>query len=197
MKILAGRLKNQTIDNVSSTSRKNELRPSEAVVKKSLFETLKPGFYDCSFLDLFSGTGAVGIEAFSRGASFVGFVEINKNFYLALLKKIKAFSIPSLLLLGNCFYKLKVFKKREITFDYIFLDPPYKFAEYQKIITQIINLSILKKNGIIVVERHYKSKFLSNDFLLTFAIEIIKEKKIGSTVLSYIKEIDHEKDSSS
>jgi len=132
------------------------------------------------FLDLFAGTGAVALEALSRGAQKAVAVDIlpsliyknteNLNFQ----QKIKIFK-------KDVFKSLSYFERQKDKFDIIFLDPPYKFEFIESCIRRITDADILVNNGLLVVE-HYKFKSLQETYN---NFSLIQSKKYGETVLSF------------
>lgn len=153
-------------------------RPTEDRVKENVFNILGQMFYDSKVIDLFSGTGQIGIEFLSRGAEKVIFVEREKN----VLKVLKEN-------LAKASYKAKILEKDVLValdsidgrFDYIYMDPPYDDeALYYKVAEKIYNLNLLEEDGVLVVEERTESQ---HDFSEYF--EPIKNKKYGSTTIQF------------
>jgi 16S rRNA (guanine966-N2)-methyltransferase len=142
VKILAGRFKGIPI----KMSNKMPYRPTKSRVRKSIFDKLVP-FHYTSVLDLFSGSGIMGLEASSRGASFVTFVEKHGK-SLSLMKE------NSLKFNGveYSFIKMDVFSflKKTGSFDLIFADPPYGRFDLKILIETIYEC--LNKNGKLILE---------------------------------------------
>lgn len=131
------------------------LRPTPAKVRGALFNILADSIPGASFLDLYAGTGAIGIEAFSRGATSVTFVEqaqrhlqyLKKNIVLCDLKDQSTVFSTS----------VDVFLKRQIgPFDLIFIDPPYKSGEFEKILPSLKEGDMIAENGRLVIEHFHK-----------------------------------------
>jgi len=177
MRIISGKFKGKKILEPNDLN----TRPLKDLTKESIFNIIKHSnkftinLENSEILDLFSGTGSFGIECISRGAKFVTFVEnyegilpiLKKN--LANLKSASNYSIIEKNIFNNL--NLKEFKKQ---FDIIFLDPPYKEKELNKLLSFLINEKILNQNGIIVIHRHKKQiDSLPNQ------INILEEKKYG------------------
>jgi 16S rRNA (guanine966-N2)-methyltransferase len=177
MRIISGKFKGKKILEPNDLN----TRPLKDLTKESIFNVIKHSnkftinLENSEILDLFSGTGSFGIECISRGAKFVTFVEnyegilpiLKKN--LANLKSASNYSIIEKNIFNNL--NLKEFKKQ---FDIIFLDPPYKEKELNKLLSFLINEKILNQNGIIVIHRHKKQiDSLPNQ------INILEEKKYG------------------
>ena len=142
MQILAGRFKGLTI----KTSPRMPYRPTKSRVRKSLFDKLVPFTYE-SVLDLFSGSGIMGLEASSRGATSVTFVEKHGK-SLSLMKE------NSLKFRGAAFSFIKTdvfsFLKKDRFFDLIFADPPYGRFDLESLSESI--LEHLNKNGKFILE---------------------------------------------
>lgn len=155
-------------------------RPTADRIKESLFNIIAPYLYDSSFLDLFSGTGAIGIEALSRGAKDATFVDfdnyaikiINENISLARLKEKATVYNTSVL---DALDKLKINNKQ---FDIIFLDPPYDKDLLLPALRKIEYNNILKKDGFIICEQHINEKELILDKLYTYRTKEYKITKM-------------------
>lgn len=124
-------------------------------------------------LDLFSGSGSMGLEALSRGYDFAYFNDINKKAYLTTLDNIKSLGYQNNTNVTNLDYKLALNNYR-IKFDLIFLDPPYKLDCCNEIIFDIENKDLLTPDGLIVCE--VDSNTIINE---TDNFEICKEREYG------------------
>ena len=163
-------------------------RPLKDLTKESIFNILKHSnkfkinLEKAIVLDLFSGVGSFGIECLSRKVKRVFFVENYKN-VLPILKK----NLFNLKLMTNFeviekdVYNDDIFNNLNTKFDIIFLDPPYKDKHLERILINIKNSKILKKNGILILHRHKKEK---EDFSSNF--KIIEEKKYGISKIFFI-----------
>jgi len=165
----------------------DSVRPTSDRVKEAVFSTLGLGVQDSHFLDMFSGSGAIGIEAMSRGAAHTVFVEeclahadiIKRN--LAHVSK----AIPEgsyKLFRENALDALRILKSLNLCFDIIFLDPPYKTGLWEPVLRDIYEMKLLSASGIIVLEMGKDEK--EPDL---FHFNIIKRKVYGTTVVYYIK----------
>ncbi|MDI6604667.1 MAG: 16S rRNA (guanine(966)-N(2))-methyltransferase RsmD [Thermoanaerobacteraceae bacterium] len=167
-----------------------EVRPTADMVKEALFNIIGQDVIDCIFLDLFAGTGSVGIEALSRGASFCYFVEKVYNNIKYIKKNI---SLSNLTDKGQIIHKdaneaLIIFNKAGIKFDIIYIDPPYYKNLYEKPLIYISKSKILKDNGYIIVE-HHKADILKDRY---DNLERIRIKSYSETCLSFYKEVTYE-----
>lgn len=177
MRIISGTFKSKKIFEPKDSS----TRPLKDLTKESIFNIivhsnkLKVDIKNSYVLDLFSGVGSFGIECISREAKHVTFIEnyrgvlpvLKKN--LLSLKVDQKYKIVEQNILDGINLKNLINK-----FDIIFLDPPYKEKNLQKILDNISNEKLLKTNGIIIIHRHKKSENqLSKNF------KVIEEKKYG------------------
>ena len=156
-------------------------RPLKDLTKESIFNIIEHSnkfsidLKNSDVLDLFSGTGSFGIECLSRGTKHVFFVEYYKEILPILKKNLSNLKLSNnyKIVEKNIFSSLNynIFKK---SFDIIFLDPPYKENDLNKLIRTLINEKFLKENGILIIHRHknHKDIFSKN-------IKIIEEKKYG------------------
>ena len=136
---------------------------------------IAPYLYDCEFLDLFAGSGGIGIEALSRGAKEAVFVEknpkamecIKENLKFTRLEK-KGITLTKDVL--NALYQLEGDK----VFDYIFMDPPYNHELEKSVLTYLAESSLLAEEGIIIVEASKETDF---DYAEDLGYNIIKEKE--------------------
>ena len=178
MRIIGGSLKGKKIllpiDNLT--------RPLRDLVKESIFNVLEHSnkfsfsLLHSNILDLFSGSGSFGIEAISRGAKKVTFLENHNLAYKILEKNIINLSCQkSAKILNKCSYQfLENLSNNEIKFDLIFLDPPYREKRINELINHIINKKILSDNGIIILHRHKK-----DNVKLTSEFNLIDERIYG------------------
>ena len=146
MNVISGNIRGLKLD----SDKNPDLRPTKDRIKKSLFDILRFEIKDKSFLDLFGGTGQIGIEAFSQGAAKVTIVELDKNNVSLIKKNISKIKISNNIVLVNE-DAVKFLDFCNDSFDIIFLDPPYKQIDLLKnSIEKILNLTFLPK--IIAVE---------------------------------------------
>ena len=143
MRVIAGtakRLQLKTLDGIDT-------RPTTDRIKETLFNMLNPYIYDCTFLDLFAGSGGIGIEALSRGAREAVFVERNPKAMACVKDNLKFTKLSHKAMtmttdVMTALYKLEGEKK----FDYIFMDPPYN-QELEKTVLKYLSESDLLAEG--------------------------------------------------
>ncbi len=171
MRVIAGsarRIQLKTLDGM-------ETRPTTDRIKETLFNMLAPYLYDSVFLDLFAGSGGIGIEALSRGAMEAVFVEknpkamqcIKENLERTHLKR-KGMTMSVDVL--TALYKLEGEKQ----FDYIFMDPPYGQDLERKVLSYLSGSELLSFDGVIIVEA---AKDTSFDYVEELGYSVIKVKE--------------------
>ena len=163
-------------------------RPLKDLTKESIFNILKHSnkfrvnLEGAIVLDLFSGVGSFGIECLSRKAKKVFFIENYKNVLTVLEKNLLNLKlINNFEIIEKDIYNDDVFNFLNYKFDIIFLDPPYKDKHLERILINIKNSKILKKNGILILHRHKKEKEISSS-----NFNIIEEKKYGISKIFFI-----------
>lgn len=155
-------------------------RPTMDRVKESLFGIIQNSIKNSVVLDLFAGSGALGIEALSNGASEAYFID--NNIELINIIKKNTLGINDNIHIMRSDYKnaLELFKNSKLKFDIIFLDPPYKLNLINDCLDKIVEYKLLSDNGIIVCE--YETENISNNKL-----NLIKDKKYGSKKIKIFK----------
>lgn len=185
MKITGGKLKNRKLLSPKGTA----TRPTLEKLRQTVFNIMQHQVEGAKILDLFSGSGAIGIEALSRGAFQATFIEKDPLAFRTLQENVKTLALlsSSILIKGDVFTYLKQLNKQKVSFDLIYADPPYfqkkKGKNDQKeIILFIDSSSLLAPGGLFFVEERYEkdSPLLS---LPLKQLQLCKERKIGSTLL--------------
>ena len=180
MKVISGFLKGRKIEgyNIEGT------RPTMDRVKESVFGMIQDYIKGSIVLDLFAGSGQLGIEAISNGAKLCYFIDNNTEVIKILNKNITNLKIKenSKILLSDWKKSLNDFANQNIKFDLIFIDPPYDYDVYEKILEKVSNLNLLNKDGLIILEHHnLKLKDKYNDLTL------YKQKKYGNKSVNIYK----------
>lgn len=190
MQVISGKLRGLKI----ITPEGEQTRPTLSRVKEAFFSSIQIDIVDTSFLDMFAGTGQMGIEALSRGAARVVFIDTNTTYLINdNLQKIKKDALDS-----NQSYKvlsIDITKKTSMesvgeTFDYIYIDPPQKseqIIDFSLLLDRIKKTNLIKINGTIILEQ--KTDKNQTEYL---GYNIIKHKIYGKTMLTYLMLIDQE-----
>ncbi|MEK7794561.1 MAG: 16S rRNA (guanine(966)-N(2))-methyltransferase RsmD [Candidatus Hydrogenedentota bacterium] len=150
MRIASGKFKNRRL----ATPPGSLVRPTGERARQALFNILGDRVVGARFLDLFAGTGAIGLEALSRGASQVVFVESDRQAEKTLKHNIGlcAAAATSAVHRLDITRVLPQFAQRERPFDIVFADPPYDFLEYRSLVDTMTGPQLLAENGIAVLE---------------------------------------------
>jgi 16S rRNA (guanine966-N2)-methyltransferase len=163
-------------------SRKKTLRPTTGRVREALFDIVRDRIRDSSFLDLYAGTGAMGIEALKQGASEVVFVETSKRSVKSIREAVHkcGFHDRAEVVAQKAVSYIEWAGANLLMFDIIFLDPPYHSDEIMMVLSTIDRTPLLKQDGIVVAE-HFSKKSLPEKF---DNLCKTKDYKYGDTVLT-------------
>lgn len=158
-----------------------EVRPLPAKLRGSLFNILQARVIDAFFLDGFAGTGSVGIEALSRGASRAVFIEQLPQAARIIQANLARCQAEDLGLVINQEFNRAVIElgKKGIKFDLIFLDPPYQLLEKRNPLKVIRKRGILKTDGLLVVRHHRFYSPSRQDFRL------LRQVNFGDDIFSF------------
>ena len=178
MRVLAGRYKSKLIRTINDPL----TRPMMSKVRESIFNSLQFNIENKDILDLYAGSGSLGIESLSRGANFVTFIE-NSDYCITILKQnLKEFE-------NN--YKItkssvdKFLQTSLSTYDIVFYDPPFKI-ETDVVKNEVMKIyNILNTDGFVVIHRHTASKEL--DTLKNYKIH--KEKNYGQSNILILRKL--------
>ncbi len=157
-------------------------RPITDRVKEALFNIIGADIYDSNFLDLFGGTGSVGIEALSRGASSAVFIEKNRLAYKTLQQNVEFCKVApkATIIMGDAFHYLQ--RASQQPFEYIFIAPPQYKGLWEKAILLVDqNPALLSNDGWVIVQIHpveeKKMEFTN--------LELFDSRSYGSTLLLF------------
>lgn len=150
MRVISGSFKGRQLKAVPGSG----TRPTTDKVKESLFNMIGPYFVGGTALDLFAGSGGLGIEGLSRGLDKVVFVDRDQQAIKTIKMNLAELALGdhSEVYRNDAVRAVKALIKREMTFDYIFLDPPYKQQKLHDLLTVIDEHALLDENGSIVCE---------------------------------------------
>lgn len=165
MRVISGKYKGKILNgfNIDGT------RPTMDRIKESMFASIQSYLKGATCLDLFAGSGSLGIEALSNGAKTCYFVDNNKIAIETI--KINTSKIDNKNIIYNDCFKALLNFKGNIKFDVILLDPPYHAYLINKVLDKIKEYDLLEENGIVVCE--LEGEIINSD------LKLIKEKKYG------------------
>ncbi len=175
MRIIAGQLKGRKLE----APRDKLIRPTSDKVKEALFSIVAPELDGAVVIDLFSGTGGLGLEAVSRGAGKVYFGEKSKEGAQLTFKNISAFQVEDRCKLIRGDWKQVLHQIHEPA-DLIFLDPPYKAGLMEACLETIWQRNLLAADGVIIAEHDARQKLPES----IEGFSVWKTKKYGNTVIT-------------
>lgn len=159
----------------------NITRPSKDSLKEGIFNAINSEIQNRSFLDLFAGSGAVGIEAYSRGAKNVVLVDDNIEAIKVIKHNLETLNIEDITILFINFNQaLKILEEKNKSFDFIFLDPPYKMIINKEFILNLKKYNIFKDNSVLIVEVDYE---LDSELLMDYKYKIYTYGKTSVYIL--------------
>ena len=181
MKIISGKYKGRNIEGYDIVG----TRPTMDRVKESLFATIQNYIDDSIVLDLFSGSGNLGLEALSEGAKYAYLVDHNFKAIKTINKNLTTIGIKETEAINMDYKKaLSYFKDKNIKFDLIFLDPPYNTDYIEKSLELISEYNLLNDDGLIVCESDDLSRIVYNEMY-----KAVKDKKYGDKYVVLLKKI--------
>lgn len=181
MKVISGLYKGRKIDGFDIAG----TRPTMDRVKESLFAMIQDFVGESTVLDLFAGSGNLGIEALSEGAERAYFVDSNKTASSFIKKNIRTIGIENAFFFSMDYkMALKKFADEKIIFDLIFLDPPYKTNYIETSLKLIDEYHLLNDLGIVVCESDDLNKIVFPDGFCSF-----KEKKYGDKYIVLLRKM--------
>ncbi len=166
------------------------IRPTLDQIKESFFNQVGPGLEGKTFLDLFAGSGSIGVEALSRGAATVVFVEPNAKSRRVLLQNLAKCKMMNDeesarwdLLQSSAQASLQTLKNRGLRFDMVYIDPPFSENLYEPTLRKLAASGILHRDAVVVVEHFHKTVLLKNyDKLRRY-----KDRRFGDCCLAFFK----------
>jgi 16S rRNA (guanine966-N2)-methyltransferase len=163
---------------------KSTSRPTSDYLRENLFNLLGDISGD-SFLDLFSGSGSVGLEALSRRARKVVFVEKNKSLSALIIKHLNVcgYSEKSLVLTTDFQAALRKLYEERYEFDVIFSDPPYHHGLVEATLKQLLKFPILRKKGIIILQHSEKERLTT----IPDRIYVVDKRKYGENCFTFLR----------
>lgn len=171
MRVIAGSARRLLL----KTPKGDVTRPTTDQIKETIFNILMPYLYDANFLDLFSGSGGIGIEALSRGSRHAVFVENSKPALKCIEENLvnTHFTDISTVYPMDVFSALNQLEGREC-FDIVFMDPPYDHEIEKQVLSRLTHSDIINSESLIVIEASINTDI---DYVSELGYEIIKIKQ--------------------
>ncbi|MBN8724401.1 MAG: 16S rRNA (guanine(966)-N(2))-methyltransferase RsmD [Acidobacteria bacterium] len=180
MRVIAGLYKGHSLKTLAGL----DVRPTSDRLRETLFNILAPKIANTRFLDICAGSGAVAIEALSRGASFALLIEVSKQATKVIQDNITHCKIPSnyiQITTSDALSSLKKLEKNNALFDIVYFDPPYKSSIYLPVLQYLGEVTFLSDTSIVIVEHH--SKFILPEII--GQLNCYRRLKQGETELSF------------
>ena len=170
MRVIAGSAKRMPLKTIEGL----DTRPTTDRIKETLFNMISAYLADSNFLDLFSGSGAIGIEALSRGAASAVFVEQNKKAMNCIRENLNFTKLAD----RAAVYETDVINalsrmEHQRKFDYIFMDPPYNQLHEKRVLEYLSKSDILSEDALIIVEASLETDL---SYASDLGFTVIKEK---------------------
>jgi 16S rRNA (guanine966-N2)-methyltransferase len=180
MRVIAGKYRSRALKGPGNLP----LRPTSDSLRETLFNVLGPSLEDSLFIDLFAGTGAVGIEAISRGARDAFFVESNPKAVKLIRDNLAALQISRNVevIEAEAVRGLEKIAARRLVADFIFLDPPYdETDQYSEVLEYLDSSHLIAPQGMVIAEHYSKIELLER----LDRLECTRQIEQGDAVLSF------------
>ncbi len=178
MRVIAGSAKGRKLQVPQGLT----TRPTPARVRESLFSMVAAYLPGAQVLDLFAGTGALGIESLSRGAQEAVFVEVDRRALTALRQNIALFADQATVLAMSAVQAMRHLAGRHRRFDVIFLDPPYALQLLEPTLVAIACAHLLADHGVIICEHHGQQPAPEPHA----ALQLLRTRRFGDVALSLL-----------
>lgn len=172
MRVIAGKARRIQLNTIPG----NDTRPTTDRIKETLFNIINYRLYDINFLDLFSGSGAIAIEALSRGAKRATLVEKNRNAVKCIRDNLERTRLEeqAQVLCDDVFSALRKLEGKKECFDIVFLDPPYNKELEKNVLIFLAKSDLINENSTIIVEASLETDF---EYAKELGFEITREKR--------------------
>jgi 16S rRNA (guanine966-N2)-methyltransferase len=185
MRIIAGKFRSRRLASLKG----DEIRPTSDRLRETLFNVLTPGnpaaLEGSVWIDLFAGTGAVGIEALSRGAAMVYFIDSSKNALELIRRNLQPLGVSGSfqVLQQKSEPAISALERQQIRPDFIFLDPPYALRDaYEKTLDKLGNSALSEKA--LVIAEHEKKNDLAQEYE---GLRRMRKLEQGDAALSFYR----------
>ncbi len=179
MRVISGTAKGRKLQTVEGF----DTRPTTDRIKETIFNIIAFDVPQCDFLDVFAGSGAMGIEALSRGANSATFIEINANCQAIIYENLchtKLEENAAIIKNGDVITALSALQKEEKAFHIIFLDPPYASDFGGQVLKEIVANNLLTEDGYVLLEHDTKNPVEPPE-----GMELFRQKTHPKTTISF------------
>ena len=182
MRIISGKARGTKLYTLEGTN----TRPTLDRVKESVFNIIQSDINEAIVLDLFSGSGAIGLEMLSRGAKRAVLCDKSKEAFEIIKKNIEKTHMKENAEIYNLDFDACIEKVKNQKFDIIYLDPPYETTYISKSLEKIIRYNMIEQDGTIIIETDDEQRIL--DEIKNIEIEIVDKRKYGRATIIFLKE---------
>jgi 16S rRNA (guanine966-N2)-methyltransferase len=191
MRVIAGTYRSRILKSLKGLA----LRPTSDRLRETLFNVLGAGIDGSRFIDVFAGTGAVGIEAISRGAAEVVFIEYHAPAAALIRKNLASLDVRSgaKVVCADAVRALESLQTKpgDMRYDYVFVDPPYAAeSDYSRVLQFLAGSDLVVGGGIVIVEHRYNFK-LPEQFKSLRRVRVLRQ---GDAGLSFFRSVGEWKD---
>ena len=186
MRVVAGERKGMPLKALPG----NTTRPTTDKVKEAIFNMIGPFFDGGLAVDLFAGSGGLGLEALSRGADKAIFIEKDRKAYAVLQENIKKCRYDELVetYCNDAVRAVKALSKRDIEIDLLFLDPPYAKIDYYNLAGKLVEQGKLSESATIMCE-HSNDVALPENF---GPFRLVRQEEYGTIIVSVYRNVEEE-----
>lgn len=184
MRVIAGKARSVPLYTVKGM----DVRPTTDRIKETLFNMISGDLFDCIFLDLFSGSGGIGIEALSRGAREVFFVDRSRECISCIKKNLARTHLEegAAVLARDWRGAIKRLESEGIVFDLIFMDPPYDSGFEFDVLEELGNSTVADDKTLIIIEASLRTDFSD---LGSMGFELIKTKEYKTNQHAFVRKL--------
>ncbi|MEW6685885.1 MAG: 16S rRNA (guanine(966)-N(2))-methyltransferase RsmD [Candidatus Edwardsbacteria bacterium] len=179
MRIISGNARGRKI----KSAKGKHLRPTSDLVKGAIFNIIGENVKSACVLDLFAGSGSLGLEALSRGVNFSTFVESSATSCRLIHQNLKllGFERKAKVIRGEVFSLLSQLVRKGFQYDLIFADPPYLSGLATKVLKSLMTPALIKEKGLLIIQHHQKESLSCEEG----EFSLLKSKRYGLTVISF------------
>lgn len=181
MRVIAGKARHIQLKTIEGM----DTRPTTDRIKETLFNMINNDIYDANFLDLYSGSGAIGIEALSRGAKKAVMVEMNRDAVFCIRENLNKTKLTDNAVVYQCDVLDAINRLNDIgePFDIIFMDPPYNHEHEKKVLEALKGTKLVDEYTTIIVEASLETDF---SYLEQLGYKVYKRKEYKTNVHMFI-----------
>ena len=171
MRVIAGKARRLLLKTIEG----QDTRPTTDRIKETLFNILNPDLPGTTFLDLFSGSGGIGIEALSRGADRAVFIEMNPKAAECIRENLQTTKLEEESVVMNCdvLTGLRRLEGKDYVFDFVFMDPPYGKELERQVLEYLSSSPLISEDTLLIVEADLNTGF---EYLESMGYECRREK---------------------